>query len=157
MPVKTVIILKNGVLKNILVAIDFDNNEKQLLDKAVQLSRAFNAKIWLIHVAAISSDLFGYGYDPEQNREFRALELKEEHRLLEKYSKSLEAEGIEAIGLLVQGSTVDTIIEQAKSIYADLIIAGYEEHSFFYEVLIGSVSAKAIRKSKIPILIVPLH
>ncbi|MGB5237929.1 MAG: universal stress protein [Flavobacteriaceae bacterium] len=144
-------------MKNILVAVDFDNKEEQLLAKAVEFSKAFSAKICLIHVAALSSDPFGYGTDPEQNRNFRAKELKVEHRRLEKYSKDLEAKGIEAIALLVQGSTVNTILDQAKSVNADLIIAGYEEHSFFYEALIGSVSAKAVRKSKIPLLIVPLN
>jgi len=49
------------------------------------------------------------------------------------------------------------IIEESKKLNIDLIIAGHHEHGFFYNAFVGSVSAQIIKKSKIPVLIVPLE
>ena len=49
------------------------------------------------------------------------------------------------------------IIEESKKLNADLIIAGHHEHGFFYNAFVESVSAEVIKKSKIPVLIVPLY
>jgi len=35
-------------MKNILVTIDFDKNEKLLIDKAFQLAESFDSKLWLM-------------------------------------------------------------------------------------------------------------
>ena len=48
------------------------------------------------------------------------------------------------------------IMEEAKKLNVDIIIAGHHEHNFFYKAFVGSVSGKIIKKSKIPVLIVPL-
>lgn len=144
-------------MKNILVAIDFINNEKLLIDSAFRLAERFDAKIWLIHIAAPDPDFVGYEVGPQYIREFRAEELKKEHKLLQKYTRELEQKGVEAEGMLVQGATIEMIIEEALKLKVDLIIAGHEEHNFLYKAFVGSVSRQIIEKSKIPVLIVPLE
>jgi nucleotide-binding universal stress UspA family protein len=59
--------------------------------------------------------------------------------------------------MLVQGATIEMIMEEAEKLKVDLIIAGHEEHNFLYKAFVGSVSRQIIRKSKIPVLIVPLE
>ena len=139
-----------------MVAIDFINNEKLLIDSAFRLAERFDAKIWLIHIAAPDPDFVGYEVGPQYIREFRAEELKKEHKLLQKYTRELEKKGVEAEGMLVQGATIEMIIEEALKLKVDLIIAGHQEHNFLYKAFVGSVSRQIIRKSKIPVLIVPL-
>ncbi len=51
-------------MKNILVTINFDKNEKILLEKSVQFANAFNSKLWLMHIAAPEPDFVGYEIGP---------------------------------------------------------------------------------------------
>lgn len=142
-------------MKNILVTIDFDGNEQILIDKAFQLAESFDSKLWLVHIAAPDPDFVGYEVGPQYIRDSRASDLRKELKSLQEYSKRLEKKGVEAEGLLIQGATIKMVMEEAKKLNADLIIAGHHEHSFFYKAFVESVSAGIIKKSKIPVLIVP--
>ena len=143
-------------MKNILVTINFEKNEKLLIDKAFQLAESFNSKLWLIHIAAPDPDFVGYEVGPQYIRDCRATELRKEHKLLQEYSNGLKAKGVDSEGLLVQGATIEMIIEESKKLNIDLIITGHHKRDFFYNAFVGSVSSQIIKKSKIPVLIVPL-
>ncbi|WMN07179.1 universal stress protein [Marivirga arenosa] len=143
-------------MKNILVSVDFNEQEKAVVDKAYEMGAAFKAKIWLVHIAAPEPDFVGYGVGPQYIREMRASELREEHELLQKYTKKLVDKGVEAEALLVQGATIEMIIKEAEKLKADMIIAGHHEHNFLYKAFMESVSNGIIKKSKIPLLLVPL-
>lgn len=143
-------------MKNILVSIDFNEQEKLLLDKALELGKAFDAKVWLVHIAAPEPEFVGYGVGPQYVRAMRASELREEHQLLQKYTEKLVSKGVESEALLVQGATVEMVIKEAQKLKADLIIAGHHDHNFLYKAFMESVSGGIIKKSKIPLLLVPL-
>ena len=143
-------------MKNILVTIDFNKNEELLIDKAFQLAKAFGSKLWLMHIAAPDPDFVGYDVGPQYIRDSRATELSEEHKLLQEYANNLKTKGVQSEGLLVQGATIEMILEESKKLNVDLIIAGHHKHGFFYKAFVGSVSAEIIKKSNIPVLTVPL-
>lgn len=143
-------------MKNILVTIDFDGNEQTLLSQATELAEKFHSKIWVLHIAAPNPDFVGYEAGPQHERDFRANELWDEHKKIQQYSAALKEKGLNAEALLIQGATVKTIMEKANSLNIDLIIAGYNDHGFLYNAIIGSVSKQIIQESKIPVLIVPL-
>ena len=143
-------------MKNILVTIDFNNNEQLLIDKAFQLAERFQSKIWIMHIVAPNPDFVGYEAGPQSVRDRLALKLKKEHRLIEEYCSAIKKKGVEAEGLLIQGATIEMIMEESKRLNVDLIVAGHHEHDFLYKALFGSVSRGIIKRSKIPVLIVPL-
>lgn len=143
-------------MKNILVAIDFDGNEQLLVDKAFQLAEQFDSKIWLIHIAAPDPDFVGYDVGPQYIRDSRASELRKEHKMLQEHSNELKKKGVKAEGLLIQGATIKMIMEEARKLNIDLIIAGFHDHSFLYKAFVGSISGKIVKKSKIPVLLVPI-
>jgi len=143
-------------MKNILVTIEFNNNEEILIDKAFQLAEPFNSKLWLMHIAAPDPDFVGYKTGPQYIRDSRASELRKEHKLLQEYAAALKKKGIDSEGLLIQGATIEMIIEESNKLNVDLIIAGSHKHGFFYNVFTESVSEEIIKKSKIPVMIVPL-
>ncbi|MDN3689436.1 universal stress protein [Cyclobacterium jeungdonense] len=144
-------------MKNILVTIDFNKNEKLLIDKAFQLAESFDSKLWLMHIAAPDPDFVGYEVGPQYIRDSRASDLRKEHKQLQEYAATLKKKGVDSEGLLVQGATIDMIIEESKKLNIDLIVAGNHEHGFFYNAFVESISVKVIKKSKIPVLIVPLE
>ena len=143
-------------MKNILVTIDFNGKEEILLEQAFQMVFAFKCKLWIMHIAAPDPDFVGYDVGPEEVRDDRAEELRREHRLLQKYSKEMNDRGIDTAGLLVSGATIETILEEAEKLKADLIITGHETHGFFYRAILGSTAEQLLEDSKIPLLIVPL-
>jgi len=143
-------------MKNILVTLDFSNNENLLLDQAQQLAQAFDAKVWLMHIAAPDPDFVGYDVGPQYIRDSRASELRAEHRKLQDYADSLEEKSINSEGLLVQGATIEMIIAESQKLNIDLIIAGHHDRGFFHNAFMGSVSSQIIKRSKIPVLIVAL-
>ncbi len=143
-------------MKNILVSIDFNEQEDLLMDKAYEVAKAFNAKIWLVHIAAPDPDFVGYDVGPQYIRDTRADDLRAEHKLLQDYAHILETKGVRTEGLLVQGATVEMLLKEAKKLNTDLIITGHHDHNFLYKAFMGSVSDEIIKESKIPVLMVPL-
>lgn len=143
-------------MKNIFVSIDFNEQEAFLMDKAYELGKALDAKIWLVHIAAPEPDFIGYDVGPQYIRDARAEDLKEEHKLLQEYARQLESRGVKAEGLLIQGATVEMIIQEAEKLNSDLIITGHHDHNFLYKAFVGSVADEIIKESKIPVLLVPL-
>lgn len=144
-------------MNTILVTIDLDDHADQLMGHAAALASALNAKVWLMHVAAPDPDFVGYEVGPQYIRDSRADELRKEHRTLQGCAKILEDHGVEAEGILVQGATIEMILEESKKLDADLIICGHHEHGFVHDWLTGSIAKALLKKSKTPLLIIPFE
>lgn len=143
-------------MKNILVPIDFTDNTKLLINKAVEIAEKFDSKIWIIHIAAPEPDFVGYGVGPQYIRHNRAEELKEEHVMVQKIADELKTKGLNAEALLIQGPTVDSILEEAKQLNIDLIVMGANEHGFLHQLWFGDTTADVFKNTKVPLLVVPL-
>ncbi len=143
-------------LKNILVAIDFNDSVGDLLGYAEGLALKFEAKIWVVHVAEPNPDFVGYEAGPQYIRDLKAEDFKEEHRKLQTISTAFVGEDVECEALLIQGSTVETLLEEANKLNADLIILGTHKHSFFYNLFSESVSLEIFKKANIPVMAIPI-
>ena len=66
-------------------------------------------------------------------------------------------DGLYAEPLLVCGHAVDTTLKEADILEAGLIVVGSHGHGAVFDVLIGSYSSDIIRKSKLPVLVVPIR
>lgn len=143
-------------MENIFVAVDFKKKSTVLIDYAATLAEKFASKVWIVHIAAPEPDFVGYTPGPQYIRDSRAEELREEHRVLQDLSAVLDDMGIESEALLIQGPTVEMILEEADKLHADLIICGNHHHSFLHNAFIGSTANELFRKSKIPFLAIPV-
>ena len=143
-------------MKNILVGIDFHDKTEDLIQHSVDFAKKIRAKLWLLHVASPDPDFVGFEAGPQFIRDERAEKLWDEHKKLWEYTQHIEQQGVDADGLLIQGATIETIIEESIKLDIDLIIAGYHEHNFLYNTLFGNTSVQIIKESKIPVLVIPL-
>lgn len=143
------------VMKNILVPVDFSDLSLHVMEYAGDLAKAIEGKVWLIHVAAPNPEFVGYEPGPLQVREVRAQELRREHADLQAMSSHLKNRGIDTTPLLIQGPTVQTILDEAHRVKADLIVMGARNHNIFYRAFLGSISEGVMRKTCCPALIVP--
>ena len=141
-------------MKTILVSLDFSDVTQGLLNAAKEVAHP-DSTIYLIHVAAPEPDFVGYGVGPQYIRDDRATELRQEHSLLEKYKAELQIAGYKTEALLVQGPTVETILNEVEKLKADLLIIGRKGHSKLYEVMMGSVCKDVLHKLKIAALLIP--
>ena len=141
----------------ILVAVDCSESTQKVVNKAQEMAKALSAKLWLIHVAPPEPDFVGYDTGPQSVRDYVAERFHAEHSQIQAISENLRQQGIETTALLIQGSTVETIIKEAKKLQAEMIIMGSHGRNPISELFLGSVSRGVISQSNCPILIVPTH
>jgi nucleotide-binding universal stress UspA family protein len=85
-----------------------------------------------------------------------AKELREEHKIVQQYAGQLQKKGIEAVGLLIAGATITTLLNEMKKLEIDLLIIGHHKHGFFYKIFGEVTDIPLMKKSKVPVLMVPL-
>lgn len=139
----------------ILAAIDFSESTPLVIDEAATLAAALGSKIVVAHVAAPDPDFVGYEAGPQSVRDARAHELRDERQELRRIEDTLKARGLAAEAMLVQGPTVEKIVEEAERLGADWIVVGSHGRGALARVLIGSVSEGVVHHAKCPVVVVP--
>jgi nucleotide-binding universal stress UspA family protein len=142
--------------KNIMVAVDFNDSIGELMVYAESLAQKFQSKVWVLHVADPEPDFVGYEPGPQYIRDIKAEEYREEHRNLQEICKNFISSEINCEALLIQGSTVETVLSEAKKLNIELLIVGTHKHSFLHNLLQESVSMELIKKAEIPMLTIPI-
>lgn len=140
---------------SILVPVDFSAISERVCRVAAVAAKARGVKIWLIHVAEPEPEFIGYDPGPDVVRHQVASELRKEHRQLQELADRTAALGVEVTPLLVQGPTVETILEQADRHSVDLIVMATHGRGLMYQMLVGSVSEGVLHRTNVPILLVP--
>lgn len=144
-------------MDNILVAMCFDDDITYMGQMAGKFAQAFGAKLWLLHVASPTDQAVPAGPNEQERRETWAKELKTRHKALHNLATQLENNGIHAAGLVVQGATAHTILEEAKRLCADLIVIGHHFDSWLFDTFGQSTDIEVTDGARIPVLILPLE
>jgi len=142
---------------NILVAVDLSPASAKVVEAAGRVAKLTGAKVYLLHTAEPEPDFVGYDAGPEVVRTQVAREFRREHREIQALADKLRNDGLDATALLIQGPTVETTLKEAENLDAELIVVGTHGHGAVYDVLVGSYSAGIIRRSKRPVLVVPIR
>ena len=142
---------------NIVLPVDFSDATEKLTNGAVKFAKETGGKIFLIHIAptdigfAIGDLGFQYFPEVEQN------EVKQELIQLNSIEQKIISQGVDCEHLMKQGILGDIILEYAKEKNAQYIVMGSHGRSNMYDVFVGSLTKELTRKSKIPVLVVPIH
>ncbi len=139
---------------SLLVALDFSAVADDQLEIVGRLASP-NREVYLLHVAEPDPSFVGYEAGPDEVRHDVAVEFKREHEQLHAMADRLREQGHEVNALMVQGPTVQTILEQAEKLEAEVIVVGSHGRGKLFDLVVGSVSAGVIRKSPVPVLVVP--
>lgn len=140
-------------MKNILVPIDFSEASHNAAKYAVSLAKPFNARVTLINVipaAFIIDDSVADLVMAKQE------ELMESHKeLIDKEIEALSGnDWITIRGIVEEGSANEVIQETAKLKDADIIVMGMKGKGKSNSVF-GSTTTKVIRKSVLPVFVIP--
>jgi len=139
----------------LLVAVDFGGISEDIIDEARTLALGMGASVTLLHVAEPNPEFVGYDSDPRALRDVVASHFHEEHRALQAFAQGLRDAGVDALAMLVQGSTVETILREADKSGADMIVIGSHGKGMMKKLVLGSVSSSVLQKAQVPVLVMP--
>lgn len=142
-------------MARLLVCVDLSPQTDGVVNRARWLASRLDAELWLLHVAPPEPEFVGLGPGPAAARDQMAETLHREHRQTQEIANRLSDAGLTATPLVVQGPTVDRILEHADRLDADLIVIGSRGHSVVYEVVVGSVAHDLLKRTTRPVLVVP--
>jgi nucleotide-binding universal stress UspA family protein len=141
----------------IIVAIDFSDSTDSVLNVATEQAKAFGEKLYLIHVAEPDPEFIGYEAGPKVVRNQMAEHFHNEHRSLQELCTRVKQKNCKATALLIQGQTVEILMEQVEVLDVRMIIVGSHSHGNIYNLVCGSTTSKLLKQLNIPILIIPRH
>jgi nucleotide-binding universal stress UspA family protein len=141
----------------LLVCVDLSDSTEIIVKKIEELAKSLSAKVWLLHNALPEPDVVEFKVDPLAARESLAKKFHIEHRQIQDFAERLRNAGVKATALLVHGATVETILQEASDVDADMIVVGSHGKGAMYQLLLGSVSEGVLHKSSLPVLVIPTH
>lgn len=139
-------------MNTILVATDFSQPSRDAALYAAHLAKANNAELVLLHVYMLPT--------PVSEVPYVMVSVDEIQQENEKQTNSIAASLTEATGVTVRslvtiGMVADEVFYQAKEAAADLVVTGMKGENTAIDKLIGSTTAAIIRKSAVPVLVIP--
>lgn len=153
-------------VQRILVPIDFSDYSVNACRYAIGLAERLNAEIKLMHVyynpVVNSMPLTDtYYYQVNMDEVIREIEVRAKSNMEEFYKDlkdKIEKDKIEGVKIdyaLVRGIASEEIILESESYNPDVIIIGTRGQGEKENDLIGSVTAKIIEDTKVPVLVIP--
>lgn len=133
------------VMKNVLVAVDFDEASNVALRYARSLAKNFGARLHVLHVM---ENLF---LKPMAN-DPRAIEAGITRRLLDTLSDE-DRTVLHAVPVIRKSDApAEEIVKYAQAEQIDLIVMGTHGRPGFAHLLMGSVAEKVVRAAPCPVL-----
>jgi nucleotide-binding universal stress UspA family protein len=142
--------------ETILVGIDGTEENRSAVDYAVNWAKKSRAKIILAYVIKWSPYTFQTAEENERRHKRREEDIQfARERVLDPMLESLKSEDIEITGVVRHGQVADSLVYIAKKHGATNIVVGRIGESGLKTLIFGSVVAKLIQLTTIPVTIVP--
>lgn len=142
-------------MKTILAPIDLSQVSEAVVAQAATLARGMSGQVVLLSVIQPPVITAEYTSILENIAEINAAGEKNAQRKLAQIQEKLMAEGVTADTLVLVGSPVPHIVEQADLFNADYIVMGSHGHTALYDLIVGSTTHGVLMRAKCPVVIVP--
>jgi nucleotide-binding universal stress UspA family protein len=152
-------------MKKILIALDYNPTAQHILEAGYELARSMGAEVILMHVVADYTYYSSLDYSPilgfDQFSNLGAMQLDSVTQLenaANEYLEHLKAQfGNPSIKTLIKdGDAGEGIVEASDNLGVDVVVLGSHSRRGLDKILMGSVAEKVLRKSKIPLYIIPV-
>lgn len=144
-------------LREILCPVDFSESSRHALAHAVVLAKWYESRLTVLHVmmpplfAAPPVLMVGFPGASEAAETDPAVCERTLHAWLE----PAKAAGLATVALVDRGRVHARILDAAASRRADLVVMGSHGLGGFEQFVIGSITARVLRKASCPVLTVP--
>lgn len=155
-------------IRTILCATDLGEKSREVVDCAIGMARQTGARLHLVKVTEdepesniVEMDSYVSDKALDRYREGHAARVRQDIEAhvsayrLEHPDVDLQEVAIET--KVLTGETAPCILAEAEALAADLIVLGSRGHTAFEEMLLGSVAHTVSMKSRVPVLLVPVH
>ena len=126
-----------------------------IVEKTIELARLCSSKVHIAHIAPPSCKP-PYNVDSKLFRREVTAELHHEHNFLQHLAKCMQDVNVDATALLVQGSIINTILQESERLAADLVILGRHKHGPLYRALMDYTDKGLLAKCSCPVMFVPI-
>jgi len=151
-------------MKKVLIALDYDPTAQKIAEAGYSIAKEMGAETFLLHVISDPvyyasreySPIMGFnGYmDMSSIQKDTAEGLKEAStHFLEQTKHHLGGENMQT--LVREGDFADAIIKVAKELHIDYIVIGSHSQKWLEKIVMGSVTAKVLNHTTIPLIIIP--
>jgi len=145
-------------MKTIVVAIDFSDVSKKVIEMAIKFAKAFDQELHLVHVVEAEPTYAAYGFSPDEFPAMNAIQEESINRAEKKLTEMASKVDVSGVKTAVlEGPPLHMILEYAEEVDADLLVLGSHGHGVLGSLLLGSVAEGCVRKAKFPALIVPVE
>lgn len=139
--------------KKILIAADESAYSVRAVQAGYDLARAVGAEVALVHVVDVAlstGDMMSGTYAPEILQT-----VKESGENLLSKLIAAHGEGVRTLRYMPDDRPVHGILKVAEEYGPDLIVLGTHGRTGLDHLLMGSVAEQVVRRSSIPVLVVP--
>ena len=141
-------------IRRILCPTDLSDISRRAFDHAVTMARWYESEIKVLYVVEPFLPSPGPVYYPS----WKTLNPAGRERLEEGLAEMVApvvAEGLRVECAVREGNTVGEILDEARSLPADMVVMGTHGRGGFARLFLGSVTEKVMRKAPCPVLTVP--
>ena len=146
-------------ITRILCPLDFSEFSRHAFEQAIVLARWYESRVTALHVYTVPVTMAAVAGDgsavPIDRSEVGAAYRHEHAVLMDRFMSSAHADGVDVQARIVAGPVIDSILNWACDLPADLIVMGTHGRSGFQRLLLGSVTERVLRKAPCPVLTVP--
>ena len=140
-------------MNTILAPVDFSPVTDSVIERSVELAKAFQSELVLMYVAQPHPEF--RGCDLEQGRRWRQLSLSAPGDQIVAFAEKADLAGVRVSVLVRQGPVVESILETAAHLGAGWIVLGSHGHGALYDLLVGSTVEGVMSVARVPTVIVP--
>jgi len=152
--------MKANKIKKVLIAMDYDPTSKKVAEEGFLMAKSMSAETFLLHVSvspamysSASATMGVWQMDPINTLETSEIMSAGSQNFLDKAKRHLGSKLIKT--MLKEGDFATMILEAATEINADCIVMGSHSQKWLEKVLMGSVTEEVLRKTTIPMYIIP--
>jgi len=151
-------------MKKIVVAVDFNEEVEDVLNVAAELASVTGARLDVVHVYPSTPEFISYppyvfpGAMVVEDTELHEDLLQGQRKKVRLIVGKLQKKDLKVIGYMkpaVGEDIVRAILQFADERGSDMVIIGTHRPGRIERLVMGSTAEGIIRKSKIPILVVP--
>ena len=140
------------VLSKILIAIDGSKTAEKAADFGVQIAGLSGAKVYSVYVID-TTPYYSIPLDQVWSKEVYEQLENMGYGITSDVEKTAKAAGLEAESVVLKGDPAQRIVNFAEEQRVDMIVVGSHGIGGFERLVIGSVSEKVVRHTKIPVLV----
>lgn len=143
-------------LARILAATDLSAPARHAVERGFRIAAAANADYCVMHALELDTmDALREWLGEDLTQVKQKIEEQARETLLQQLADPARKHGVTARALIVAGTPLATIVEQADAMATDLLVLGARGGDFLRHYLLGSTASRLLRKSRRhPVLIV---